>query len=231
MRLAGLFCAVLMMFGCATFPARAESQVASSFAHSALPSSVIVIEDVEGRKLGPAIKRFDEKVAKGEKTVMFRLSSYGGSIADGLDFIQHVEDAKKENGVKVICVADWKAMSMGFAILQGACDERLMTKRALLMAHGASTVVQGKVDDIKNSLAETEAINEAMAEICSARLKISIDEYKAKTAHNNWDMSWKEALEVGAIDGTINPSEIPVPEKLEAPAQPSLFDILGGKKD
>ena len=189
------------------------------------PKRMIEISEIDDAPLAAVLAKVDELVAAGDRTIMFRINSYGGGVAAGYDFIQSIEEHQKR-GVKVICVVDTKAMSMGFAFLQGFCDERLMTKRSILLAHRASTGLKGNVDKIAEELQYMLALDNALAEVCAGRLKISIAEYKAKVAHGDWTLSWEEAKKVGAIDGTVNPRDLP--PVLELPASTILpFGLFG----
>lgn len=58
-------------------------------------------------------------------------------------------------------------------------------------------------------VAMLNALNEALAEIEGGRLKISVEEYKAKIAKRAWIMNWQEALDVGAVDGIVSPNSLP----------------------
>ena len=187
------------------------------------PKGMIEITDVNDAALGPVLDKVDSLVAAGEKTVMFRINSYGGNVAAGLDFIQAIEEFQKK-GVKVICVVDTKAMSMGFAILQAVCNERLMTKRSVLLAHKASTQIKGNDVDVEEDLEFLRALDRSMAEVCAARLKISVEEYRAKISTKDWTMAWQEAKKIGAVDGIVAPKDLPPLYELEmASPLPFLF--------
>lgn len=217
---------LLLLTSCATTnPASAATRAMST----PYPSGMIEIKDVDEASLIPVTKKFDELVAQGDKTIMFRINSFGGSIFGGLDFIQHIEEAKKQNRIFVYCVVDTKAMSMGFAFLQSFCDERLMTKRSVLLAHNGSTMARGNSDQIEEARQMILALSEALAEQCAARLKISVKEYKAKIEKNAWTMAWEEALKVGAIDGTIDPMLLPPLHELPPPPDPLML-LLGLEK-
>jgi ATP-dependent protease ClpP protease subunit len=183
-----------------------------------MPDGMIDVLDVASSDLAPAQKKFDELVAGGDKVVMFRINSFGGSVFEGMQFIQHVEDAKRANGVHVMCVVDFKAMSMGFAFMQSFCDDRLMTKRSVLLAHNSSSGVKGNAIEQEEQLQISRALDAALAEVCAARLKMSVADYKAKIAFHAWTMAWEEAMAAGAVDNTIDQSMLPAPYKLDAPA-------------
>jgi ATP-dependent protease ClpP protease subunit len=55
------------------------------------------------------------KKAKGDVTLV--ITSEGGSVVDGMRFILAVEDIRAAKGLRVHCVADMFALSMGANIL------------------------------------------------------------------------------------------------------------------
>lgn len=102
------------------------------------PNKMIEIKDIDLDNVLPVVEKVDELVAAGEKTILFKIHSGGGQIGLGIALINHIEDLKKKEGLRVQCVVDWYAMSMAYTILQGVCDDRFMTKRAILLAHNGS---------------------------------------------------------------------------------------------
>jgi ATP-dependent protease ClpP protease subunit len=202
-----LVAALLSLLSCAT-PSATFLPSITVKAEEQTPR-VIEFGDVDDLNMGRAMRQFDRKVAQGERHIWFRVNSFGGSIFTGLDVIQHIELYKKLYAVDVTCVVDTKAMSMGAVFLESACDKRLMTKRSVLLFHNGSTGAEGTVEQIKEEAQILEALNYAMAEMSAARMNITVEQYREKIAKGAWTMGWKEALDVGAIDGTIEPADIP----------------------
>lgn len=220
-----LFAAALVFASCA------HAEPATCPLAPQLAEHVIPIGDVSEGDLGPVQKKFDELTSGGAKLVTFRIDSYGGSIDAGMDFIQHVEDVKKRMGTRVQCVVDSRAMSMGYIILQStACDDRWMTRRSVLLAHQGSMQVQGTAESIRSALGRLEALNKALGEIATARLRISRAAYDEHVAHGDWTMAADEALDVGAVDGFVAPSDIPSPYTLDqADPLEALKKLFGGR--
>ena len=207
-----------------------SSAHAASNVHVA-KGSIDILGEIDDRTLVPAQKKFDELVAAGEKTVLFRIDTPGGNVFMGLDFINHVLDAKYANNLKIQCVARGKLMSMGLAIYEGICDERYVVPGTMFLAHGAATSTQGNADAIASTLSELKAMNDALAEINSARMNISVQEYHRRTDHQNWFFATQEALAVGAADAVIPASSLPPPSELEVTpddAMEKLKKLLGG---
>lgn len=189
------------------------------------PAGMIEITDFGDAELAPVLEKATELVDKGDKTLLFRINSFGGSIFAGMDLILAIEDLKKR-GVTVQCVVDFKAMSMGFVFLQSVCDERLMTKRSTLLTHNGSTSTRGTVEQIQEDAQLLAALNESMASTCADRLGMGLDEYKAKIAPGAWTMAWREALAVNAVDDIVDPADLPPLHRL-AEAQLDLMQLLG----
>lgn len=186
----------------------------------------IKISDFDEANTTESQRIFDERVAAGDKTVLFEIDSHGGEVEAGMDLIHHIREEKRTHpGLQVVCVINWKAYSMGFFFLQGACDQRLATVDATLMTHEVAGGVQGKADQFANAAATLEALNDSFASLCAQRMKISKEEYRRHVAHNDWWMSADAALKLNAIDGITDDLELPPPFEY-APKADSLDEIL-----
>lgn len=201
-------CALLLV-ACAA-PLRASA--------TSYPSQSIPVGDIGRDELGPVVQKFDEFVARGDTHVLFRLDSPGGSIFAGLEFIQHVEEAKKTHPLRVSCVVDTMAASMAAVILEsGVCDERLMTPRSIILVHRGSIGAQGTAEEVEESVDVLEALNEAMAMTIAARIGMPLEEYEARVAKHAWTMGPREALAFHFVDAVVSPGELPpVAELAEA---------------
>lgn len=166
------------------------------------------VTDISDEGLAPVLEKATELVDKGADRVLLRINTYGGSIFAGMDFILAMEAFKKQ-GVTIQCVVDSKAMSMGFVILQGLCDERLITKRSTLLSHNGSTSTRGTVEQVIEDAQFLAALNESMASVCAERLGMDLAAYKAKIADGAWTMAWQEAMDVNAVDDVVDPKELP----------------------
>jgi ATP-dependent protease ClpP protease subunit len=235
-RLPRFIVAALLLAGCSTPRVLANGGTASYSTVAVenavvqsqpLAAGMIEIGAVTAEDLAPAKAKFDELVKAGDKTVLFRINSFGGSVFEGIDFLQYIENTKKTQGIHVQCVVDTKAMSMGFVFLQSFCDERLMTKRSVLLAHNSSTRLQGTAEEIEKALKFSRALDAALAEICAKRLHMSVAAYKKKIAHNDWTFGWEEALKVGAIDGTVDEDSLPALYPMEPVAENPLRKLFG----
>jgi ATP-dependent protease ClpP protease subunit len=174
------------------------------------PGLMINVGDINEDELAKVNHKIDKQVAAGAKQIYLRINSNGGSVFGGLEFIQRLEDLKKD-GIKIKCVVDLRAISMGFVILQAACDERLATDRSLFLAHnGSISSASGTKEDLQEDVDVLDTLNHSMAKICAGRMGMPLEEYK-KHLHDKkaWIFGAEEALSVHAIDGIVRPSDLP----------------------
>lgn len=143
-----------------------------------------------------------ERLEAGDKVIYFRINSFGGSIFGGLDYMRVVNDVRKA-GIRTVCVVDTRAYSMGAVFLEGACDERYLTKRSTLLFHNGSTEAAGNANDLREAVALLDALNRSMALVVAGRLGMALDEYEARIAKHSWILAADEALAVGAVDGVV----------------------------
>lgn len=180
------------------------------------------IEDFDKLHVQAAIDILDRLKENEFKDVWIRIDSYGGSVHWGMELIQAIEGY----GHPITCVADSKAMSMGFYTLQ-ACNKRYMTKRAQLMAHEPSTRMEGNAQDLLDEVKSLKVLMDGFIDQCISRMKISKKEFQDKTDNKVWYMGWEEAYAVGAIDGTISPNNLPKLLKYEVKVNNPLLLLLG----
>lgn len=169
---------------------------------------IIEIGDVDDRSMAYVLGKVQERVAAGDRVVMLRIDSFGGSVFAGLDFIKNMDEVRKR-GVRVECVVDSKAMSMGFVILQSVCDRRLMTRRSVLLAHEAASKIEGNATELESEAAFLRALSKALAGVCADRMGMTLADFEARIAGRDWVMASDEALAVHAVDGLVNALDLP----------------------
>jgi ATP-dependent protease ClpP protease subunit len=171
-----------------------------------------------------AISQLRELKAAGATNIWIRIDSSGGSVFDGSRLIKEVEALR----MPITCVVDFKAHSMAFNFLEAACSKRLATKRSTFMMHGPGLAeVSGNAKDFALISARLKVAQSALAELAAKRMKLSKDEILKKLdTVTEWWMTWEEALEAGAIDGTIEPEDIPATTVLKAKPASQLEDML-----
>lgn len=216
-----LFAAVCLVVCCASIsPTRASTPPPGRF------SGAIHIQDVTDAHMKAAIGKIKELVNNGDREIFLKINSFGGSVFAGYFFIQEIEELRKTHHIKVTCAVDVKSYSMGFALLQTICDTRLMTKRSTLLAHNASTSSEGNANQLESDLLFLRALDRSLAEMISKRLGMTAEAYMDKVRTGDWTMTWVDATAAKAIDGTIEPADIPAVYELKV--KKSLFDFLSG---
>lgn len=115
-------------------------------------------------------KNFNTAVLKianldSNKPILVFIDSYGGAV-DALASMLSVLDTIPN---KLITVATGKAMSCG-AMLLSHGDLRYVAPHARVMIHEVSAGAQGNVNDIKNSIQETDRLNEYYMDILASNM-------------------------------------------------------------
>lgn len=175
--------------------------------------NTVDVGEVDRETMIPAARRFKELAEGGAKNITLRIDSFGGSIFLGARWIKYTEDIKRRNGVRVTCIVDGAAYSMGAVILQSSlCDERLATSRSTVLFHNGSTGAEGTAEDLRQSAEFLEALNLAMALVVSERIGMDLGAYQARIAHGDWMMAVPEASRMNVIDGVVSSSLIAPPE-------------------
>lgn len=163
------------------------------------------------------VKELDGQVPE----IWIRINSDGGSIYAGLDLIQQVESLK----TPVVCVVDYRAISMGFAFLQSnACDRRLMTKRSHLMAHEASAGSGGNADQHRDIAQALDAVTSSLVGMMADRMEMPEKDFWEKIRNRTWYMDYHEAEKYKAIDGIADPKDFP--EQVSYEIEQPLFFIF-----
>lgn len=145
------------------------------------------------------IKEANDQKAKG---IIMEIDSPGGSVPDGYDIVKAMEESE----IPVKCVVDFEAASMAFYILQ-ACQERVMTKRSVAMAHELrlSGLFSGLPNEWKAVAEMMAAMQEALIQHCIKKMNVTSEEFRERTdGGKQWWFSYKDALKYGAIDEAVD---------------------------
>lgn len=164
----------------------------------------------------------DATKAPGE--VWVRIHTYGGSVTGGEDVIHALEGARSN----VVCVADFRAFSMGFEVLQSpGCDFRLMTPRASLMTHEVQlSGVSGGPGEISDFLAYQKQLSESGLKVAAKRMGVSEEFLREKTNRRMWIIDAVEAEKYHAVDGFVDPKKVPASTPFEV--KKSMLELLLG---
>lgn len=110
------------------------------------------------------------------------INSPGGSIYDGLKFI---EFAKTIDNLETVSIF---AASMGSAIVEGLPGKRHVTETGILMFHRAAGSFKGQFEDgeVEKILAFWKKIVRKMETVNSNRIGITLDDYKSRVKDEWW---------------------------------------------
>lgn len=197
---------VTMISACGASAKALGQRPSAMFSAQEQPAPVGVIElrgEVNEEMAKDIIGKIKDANDEDVKKIVIRIHSGGGSVPDGFDIAQAIEDSK----APVTCVVDGEAASMAAYILE-SCSVRVMTKRSTLMFHepalggrmyGQPTYFQSIADWLK-------AMTDAMIEHCRARMiGVSFEFFKDKVRGGAmWWMAWRDAEKYGAVDKVVD---------------------------
>lgn len=133
----------------------------------------------------------------GSGTTYLRIDSPGGSVVAGarlLDYLKH-------SGKNIVTVCDNMCASMAFQIFQMG-SKRLMTEKAILMAHPASGGSSGTIENMTAVIKMFKLYVDRMDADVAKRAGIPYKEFKHMVADNIWAET-PEALKLNLADGVV----------------------------
>lgn len=187
---------------------------------SSNPAILLNLEDFSEETVTGLITKLGQVDEVGA-VVMLRLDTYGGSVHEGQRLMRALESMKY---ARVQCVADTKAMSMGMYLLQSpGCDERLMTRRAMLMMHEPLIPnTGGNEHALREDADYLRALTSGLVATAAKRMKKSEAFIRGKISNRNWYLDADEALKMNAVDRFVEPEDLPAATALEI-KKPSFF--------
>ena len=134
-------------------------------------------------------------------TINILLNSPGGDVIETLALIDFMQ-SQKEQGIKFNIIVRGSAMSAAALSLTCGTGLRAASKHSKIMIHQLSTVVVGKLSDVKSNAKFSEELendcNQLMAD------NSSMDkEYWEGISSSDYFISSEKALELGIIDKII----------------------------
>ena len=144
------------------------------------------------------------------------LDTSGGDLTDGTTIVQLLEGVD----VPLVCVADSRAFSMGFFIIQGACPVRLVTSRGSLMVHepheeSTTTLSEPNRWDYWNQSEQLRVAALGWLGVCAQRMGMEVPALETHVRNLDWYMTAQEALEAHAVDAVIANVQVDVVKPLE----------------
>jgi len=138
-----------------------------------------------------------------EKDITMHVDSPGGSVKSGLSMIDVMNYVKSD----IITINTGMAASMGSILLGGGTKgKRFSLKNSKVMLHQVSSGVQGNIQDIRITLAETEKYNKILFELLGKYCGKDPEEVLKFTNRDQW-LSATEAVDYGIIDEVIEKLE------------------------
>jgi ATP-dependent protease ClpP protease subunit len=149
---------------------------------------------VSGETVDAAIELLSE--ARGS-TIYLVLDSPGGSVIDGARLINYI----KYSGKNIVTVCDNMCASMAFQIFQVG-KQRLMTDKAILMAHPASGGAQGTIENMFELIKMIKLYVDRLDAEIANRSGMKYSDFKALIADNIWAET-PESLKMNLADGVV----------------------------
>ena len=151
------------------------------------------------------VKKFDESAANefcikmnkaqnsGQPIVPVIIDSYGGQVYSLMSMISDIKHSK----IPVATIAQGKAMSCGAILFTfGAEGHRYMDPDATFMIHDVSSMMEGKIEELKADAKEAERLNKKvfrmMSKNCGHHEDYFLDLIHEK-GHADWYLDLKEA--------------------------------------
>lgn len=133
---------------------------------------------------------------KERKSISIRINSYGGYCYELWSAINAIENLKKKGyTVNTICMG--KAMSCGFVLFLSGTN-RYMYPYSTLMYHSVSSGTYGKVQEMKESLFETQRLNEMAKKYTIEKTNITKERLdEVDKCKEDWYINSEESLELG----------------------------------
>jgi ATP-dependent protease ClpP protease subunit len=169
--------------------------------------------------------RHDEN-QDGVEAVVLVIDSEGGDTEAGIRVVEALQSLE----VPLICVADQRAFSMAYFMMQ-VCTLRLGTERSAFMVHevrmgDADTFQASTRQELLNKAEYLRVLSDGWLRMCAKRMGCSFESLRDHVRNYNWWMNSHEALQAGAIDGIVDNITVDVLTPLETEGRIPRFGAL-----
>jgi ATP-dependent Clp protease, protease subunit len=134
-------------------------------------------------------------------TINILLNSPGGDVIETLALIDFIQ-SQKDQGIKFNIIVRGAAMSAAALLLTCATGVRAASKHSKIMVHQLSTIVVGKLSDVKSNAKFSEELEHECNRLMADNSKMD-KEYWENISSSDYFMSAEKALELGIIDKII----------------------------
>ena len=129
------------------------------------------------------------------------LNSPGGDVIETLALIDFM-DSMKAQGITFNIIVRGAAMSAAALLLTCGTGKRMISKHSKIMVHQLSTVVVGKLNDVKSNAKFSEELESDCNELM-AKHSNKDKEYWENISSSDFFMSSERAKELGIVDQII----------------------------
>ena len=155
--------------------------------------------DVNSSTVSGCMKRLTEWHRLNPKcNIEIIFSSPGGSIIDGFELFDHIQQLRNE-GHHITTGTLGMAASMAGILLQ-AGDTRWVGQQAWLMIHRAAFGAYGKTFEIEDEVKFVRRIEERILDIFTSRSDLTRNKIKRNWDRKDWWISAEEAVELKLVD-------------------------------
>ena len=145
--------------------------------------------------------RLLKKVNGNIDTINIMLNSPGGDVIETLGLIDFMK-SQEEQGIKFNIIVRGAAMSAAALLLTCATGTRAASKHSKIMVHQLSTIVVGKLSDVKSNAKFSEELEHECNQLMADNSKMD-KAYWENISSSDYFMSAEKALELGIIDKII----------------------------
>jgi len=144
--------------------------------------------------------RLLKKINGNVDTVNILLNSGGGDVIETLAFIDYMKSQKDQ--IKFNIIVRGMAMSAAALLLANGTGTRAASKHSKIMVHQLSTIVVGKLSDVKSNAKFSEELETECNQLMAESTKM-VKDYWQNIQSSDYFMSAEKALELGIIDVII----------------------------
>jgi ATP-dependent Clp protease protease subunit len=144
--------------------------------------------------------RLLKKINGNVDSVNILLNSGGGDVIETLALIDYMKSQKDQ--IKFNIIVRGMAMSAAALLLANGTGTRAASKHSKIMVHQLSTIVVGKLSDVKSNAKFSEELELECNRLMAESTKME-REYWENIQSSDYFMSAEKALELGIIDVII----------------------------